>query len=114
MSGSVSICIASWILAICLSSPSFFWTICSICFFCCQITTPKTPKPISERTTMAPTMPAVFFRSFLCVAASTFFMVSAMMNIVWPEDRPPDPARAREILSCASLASATASWVGAG
>src|SRR5205823_976755 len=43
LSGSVSICIATWIFEICLSRPSFLWRISSICFFCCQITNPSAP-----------------------------------------------------------------------
>ena len=82
LSGSLSICMASWIFAICLSRPSFLWRISSICFFCCQITNPRAPKPTSESSTMLSTIFAVFFRSLRWVTASTRLSVSAMMNMV--------------------------------
>src|SRR5207248_1009192 len=56
---------------------------------------------------------AVFFRSLRWVTASTRLRVSAMMNIVWPDDFPPESARAWEIFSCASRASIAASCDGA-
>ena len=89
------------------------WTIFSICCFCSQMMKPNTPKPAKASITTESTTFAHFLPLLRWVTASTFFRVSAMMNMVWPEGWPPDMTRAWAIFICASLASEAASPGGA-
>ena len=74
---------------------------------------PRTPKPQKAASTTPKTTFFHFLPLFFWVTASTFFKVSAMMNIVWPEGCPPLITRAWAIFICASLASEAASPEGA-